>query len=341
MKKILSISFLFFLTLTAFAQDKHFSQFYASPLTLNPAFTGFIDGKYRVAMIYRRQWQALASDPYITFAGAFDMRFRLGQNSKKKDAIGGGLVFYSDKAGISEFTTNTMALSGAFHKALDMEGSQYLSAGFEMGLSQRSVNYAGLTFEDQYDGSGYVSASDEVLPRNNFTYSDIATGIFYAISPEDRQAFNIGLSLYHATRPNMAFEDEAKSRLWMRISGQVGGQFPVHRKVDFMPRAIVLWQGPHLEINGGANLKFLLNEYNKTRMYAGLWVRGAGDAASGAGIDAVILSTAFQVEGLQLGLSYDVNVSPLLKATNGRGGFEISVSYTGSYEDDTVICPSF
>ncbi|HQU60103.1 MAG TPA: type IX secretion system membrane protein PorP/SprF, partial [Saprospiraceae bacterium] len=51
------------------AQDQHFSQFFASPLTLNPALTGTFDGKYRVAFIYRDQ------DPYKTFAGAIDLRF--------------------------------------------------------------------------------------------------------------------------------------------------------------------------------------------------------------------------------------------------------------------------
>ncbi|HOA38555.1 MAG TPA: type IX secretion system membrane protein PorP/SprF, partial [Flavihumibacter sp.] len=35
------------------AQDPHFSQFFASPLTLNPAYTGKFNGTVRVSGNYR------------------------------------------------------------------------------------------------------------------------------------------------------------------------------------------------------------------------------------------------------------------------------------------------
>src|SRR5678810_1107516 len=52
---------LFFLMIAAnvLAQDPHFSQFFSSPLTLNPAFTGKFNGQVRAAANYRNQWPTI------------------------------------------------------------------------------------------------------------------------------------------------------------------------------------------------------------------------------------------------------------------------------------------
>ena len=54
------------------AQDPHFSQFFASPLTLNPAFTGKFDGLFRVAGNYRLIGTTLYTtiEPCVMCAGA-------------------------------------------------------------------------------------------------------------------------------------------------------------------------------------------------------------------------------------------------------------------------------
>ena len=82
MKKFLPLFFLLAIATTGLAQDQHFTQFFASPLTLNPALTGTFDGKYRVAFIYRDQ------EPYKTFAGAIDLRF----NMRNIGSLDGGLA---------------------------------------------------------------------------------------------------------------------------------------------------------------------------------------------------------------------------------------------------------
>src|SRR5690242_4420914 len=97
------------------AQDIHFSQFYASPLTLNPAFSGFHDGTFRVAGIYRNQWRSVTT-PFQTFGVSFDMR--LLQKKLKKDVFGvGGVVVY-DKAGDGNLTNMGILASASYHKAL-------------------------------------------------------------------------------------------------------------------------------------------------------------------------------------------------------------------------------
>ena len=52
--------------------DPHFSQYYAYPLYLSPAFTGVIDGDYRATAIYKNQWVTV-DRPYSTVGLSADM----------------------------------------------------------------------------------------------------------------------------------------------------------------------------------------------------------------------------------------------------------------------------
>ena len=47
------------LAVHSIAQDPHFSQFFSSPMTLNPAFTGKFNGQVRAAANYRNQWPTI------------------------------------------------------------------------------------------------------------------------------------------------------------------------------------------------------------------------------------------------------------------------------------------
>ena len=78
-------------------QDRHFSQFYASPLTMNPALTGAFAGKFRIAGIYRDQWRPALERPFTTISTALDFRFKVPNVSQYADAIGVGLIFYKDE----------------------------------------------------------------------------------------------------------------------------------------------------------------------------------------------------------------------------------------------------
>ena len=55
----------------ASAQSYHQSQFYSTPLLVNPAFTGSTGGPYRFAANYRSQWRNEGT-PYTTFAASGD-----------------------------------------------------------------------------------------------------------------------------------------------------------------------------------------------------------------------------------------------------------------------------
>src|ERR1700748_3390670 len=99
------------------AQDPGFSQFYASPLTLNPALTGKFNGVVRVAGNYRNQWPAI-NNAFITSTISVDapiMTNKLPDN----DTWGIGLMAMTDKTASGVLNSNFVSFSTAYHKSLD------------------------------------------------------------------------------------------------------------------------------------------------------------------------------------------------------------------------------
>ena len=135
MKRIFSILVIacFFLAVgsNSVAQDIHFSQFYFSPLTLNPAHTGFFNGKHRFATNYKSQWKrASGGDPYVTFTGTYDVHI-LDKMMKAADMAGFGITVFSDKAGKGDLKTTGAFGSLAYHRDMLGNGKQLLSFGIQ------------------------------------------------------------------------------------------------------------------------------------------------------------------------------------------------------------------
>src|SRR5678815_3386413 len=81
----------------ASAQDPNFSQFFASPLTLNPAMTGKFDGVYRIAGNYRDQWPTF-NNAFVTYTVSADFGI-LKNTIPEYDQFGLGFMAFSDKSG--------------------------------------------------------------------------------------------------------------------------------------------------------------------------------------------------------------------------------------------------
>ncbi|MFK7933877.1 MAG: PorP/SprF family type IX secretion system membrane protein [Saprospiraceae bacterium] len=351
MKKLIYTAFFSCLTLAVMAQDKHFTQFYAAPLTLNPALTGTFDGRYRFSTIYRDQWRKVLDNPYQTFAAGLDLRFPVAGavRSPYDDAAGVGLLFFTDVVPSVEFRTTQIALSGAFHKALNTESNQYLSVGFQFGITQRSIGYSNLTFNDQFDGTtGYTDATGEDLPQNNFAFGDMSVGLNYSYAPRRGVAFFAGVALHHVLEPQVSFyfddenpEDSGDNKLFRQYSAQFTAQLPIADGITISPRAIAALQGPHLEINAGTNFRFQLGEDSPAALHLGSWVRPVTTDNSSFELDAVILMVGFEMNNVLLGLSYDATLNDLNASRQGQGAFEISVAYLGNYENEAILCPKF
>lgn len=349
---LLCISLFLLVSSNLAAQDKHFTQYYSAPMMINPALTGAYQGKYRIGIIRRDQWRQTLESPYATFAGAVDVRFNTSYKQRKfEDAVGVGIVFFNDKVDDIGFRTTQMALSAAYHKALDQHGTHYLSLGTQLATNQRSINYENLTFQDQYDGmNGYALPTGEVLPENNFSYTDFSIGLNYTFSPTRRMTYFIGAAMHHVFEPNVSFlaanpdvdillpEDD---NLHRKYSGQISARFPIAEKIHLTPRVLFSLQGPHLETNAGSNIRFAMGDYTPFALYLGSWARVVKNADQTVGLDAVVAMFGIEYQSLLFGFSYDINLDDLALPAHRRTAFEISIAYLGNFENEELLCPKF
>lgn len=307
--------------------------------------TGLFDGRYRGTVNYRSQWNSILNEPFRTIGAAGEGSFSVAERGQYPDKFGIGVMLFSDDVGTQSFSTDQLGLSGAFHKALDFKGRSMLSVGYQLNIVQKSINFNNLTFNDQFNGlDGYDLGTGEDFPRSNLTYADMAAGLFWTVSPKRSRVYYVGASFHHINTPDASFYEDDQTQpdpIFVRYSFQGGARFRFSSKLDLEPRFIVMLQGPHIAANLGANLRLSLDDYSTQNLYLGGWVRPVSDVNETFALDAVVLMAAYRYENVQVGLSYDVNTSQLAAATRTNGGFELSFSVIGMYNNDNILCPKF
>ena len=149
-------------------QDAHFSQFDNTPLAINPSQAGAFDGNTRVIMNYRDQWRSI-SMPYKTFAFSADAS--LLTRKLVSGFLGAGISFVSDNAGDSKLGVNQINLSLAYH--VRVAKNNFVSAGIQSGVAQRSIRLDNLTWDNQYDGNNYnpdLPSNEPIISNNHFLH---------------------------------------------------------------------------------------------------------------------------------------------------------------------------
>jgi len=332
------------------AQDLHFTQFHMSPLTLNPAMTGLFNGNFRLTANYRNQWQSiLPNTPFRTFAGSVELSGKSGQDNR----IGIGLHIFSDQAGSLNLSKTSVSGSVGYLMALTRTKDYYIAAGIQAAYTNSSYNYLNITTGNQWqDGKlNGDAATGETYAQPTTTYLDAGMGFMWYHIRNVRNYQYVGGSAFHINRPEYAFltnsGDEGR-RLYAKYVVHFGAGITVGPRFDVVPYALGMLQGPSFEFNTGAFAKFMLDErknsaYGGTAFYIGPFYRIVGNNDNNVGSDAVILATKLDVESVTFGLSYDINISGLARASTGRGGPEFAIQYIGAFKNKHVksFCPKF
>ena len=316
------------------AQDIHFSQFTSAPLLLNPAFTGVNGCDYRFATNYRTQWTGIA--PFRTIAASYDMA--IAKKKKSKGNFGGvGMSFFSDKAGDADLSTNQVNINLSYTVILNRKGTQSLTGGIYGGVGNRNIDLSKLTFDNQFGANGYDPnrPTGENIARNNIWYADAGAGFLWNYNVNKTTNFYAGTAAFHITQPNLSFLNDINEELFIKLVLHGGAHFKVANQFYLMPSVMYLNQGPHSQFNIGSLVKWSKNYTfrDNTAFYFGGWYRMK---------DAIILTTRVDVAGINVGFSYDINISKLTKATRGNGGPELSLLYTGCFKskkNTTRYCP--
>ncbi len=316
---------------SVFAQDAHFTQYFSSPLTLNPALTGLVQCDLRVAANFRSQWASVSNTPYTTASASFDMATLKGKLNNG-DALGIGVMALYDKSGIGALTNLNVGLSLAYHKALGTEKNHTISLGVQGVLVQKSIDFTKLAFEDQYNaGSGLAEyPTGENYENKDLTYPDFNAGIMYSGRVSEHATAYMGFSYYHLTQPVETFlkstGGSGDHKIHSRYTGYLGGSFDLNENVRLYASGLYQSQASASEVVLGAAVGFVMNpgydpEFQKsTVFYLGAWYRYA---------DAIAPYVSIEWSKMQLALSYDVNVSNFTPATNGNGAYELSLIFNG------------
>lgn len=317
----------------AHAQDPHFSQFFASPLTLNPALTGKFDGNLRVTGNYRNQWPTI-NRAFTTSTVSVDVPI-MRDHISSTDTWGVGVMGYSDQSANSALKFNYLSVSTAFHKGLDEDGYHQIGAGFQGTYTNMMLNVSALKFEDQLTPFGFTGNTSEVF--NNSTlknnYFDLNAGILYTGSTTDKNNFYAGVSMYHITRPKQQFTGTF-FLLNPRTTFHAGGYFPVGSAGTLHLSGLYSTQAQASETVVGGALQLPVIEGEKTTsVYFGSWLRLN---------DALIPYIGLEFSDFRLGATYDVNTSSLKTASQSRGGIEISLIYIKKSPGSRGLpCPKF
>ncbi len=325
------------IVLCASAQDPHFSQFFSSPLTLNPAFTGKFDGTWRLAANHRDQWPSIPK-AYVTTSASVDFSI-LKNKIPETDVFGVGISGLSDQSASNALQLNYGSVSVSYHKALDEDGYNTIGGGFQGTYSSMNLDVSKLTFEDELRQNGFAQGTSADIPiiqasGTNQQYFDMNAGLLFSGSTDGYNNYYIGTSVYHVNRPKVNYTDKTWD-LKPRVTVHGGGTFPVSDVVAISGSVIHQIQNKASETTLGAAAALLANDDydNPTNLYVGSWFRLK---------DAIIPYVGLEFNGLRIGFSYDVNISNLKAATGSRGGSEFSLIYIHRPNGAKGIpCPRF
>jgi type IX secretion system PorP/SprF family membrane protein len=309
----------------ATAQDPHFSQFYANPLYLNPAFAGAALCP-RLILNFRDQWPKI-SGTYVTYNASFDMHI---------DKIAGGIGFLinTDRAG--EGTLNTTTFSAIYSYRLNVNRHFAIKAALQATYFQKSLDWQKLTFPDQISRqNGFVFNTAE-LPPSSLTKRNID---FSAGMIGYSEKFFAGFAVHHLTKPDEGFISQ--SRIPRRITVHAGGVFDLVKRTrrrrnyenpTLSPNIMFMQQQNFQQLNYGLY-------FNRYPFVGGLWFRQNFKNA-----DALVIMAGVQTSVFKLGYSYDLTVSKLTNATGGAHEVSFALQFNcrnKRVRARAINCPSF
>lgn len=321
----------------SYAQDFHFSQFYSSPLTLNPALTGNFNGLIRASFIYRNQWPTLNDNGgYIFSTPSVSVDASLLRNKLKNGSLGVGLVFLNDQQASKTITNNEIMGSVAYNMTFGPRSKFQLGVGLQGGVLMTKLNTTNLQFDDGFNPDLTYNSSASVESLNN--------------SPKPKGLFNIGIFAKYEFLKGMrvyagySFNNATQYKQdWLLNSIQTydipfrhtlhgGFEFDYHDKMVFIP-GVLMQHTPvgDNETEFGLTVGFHLvrnpDPLKRVTLYAGLWDRVNNE-------DALIPKIGLDYKGFKAGFAYDIALTQQRAdaAQSAIGGgfaqaFEVTVAY--------------
>ena len=317
----------------SYAQDPHFSQFFASPLTINPANTGNFSGTIRAALNSRTQLPEF-NNPYATKTLSLDAPI-LKKYIKEDDKLSLGLLILSDQSGNKLLNDNNIAASVSYSKALDENANHSIALGFQVNYSMYRFDPLKANFEDQLTAGGFTGTSAEMILGNNFTKNttDVNAGILYTGSTSDNNIFYVGASYYHFAKPTVGFITPTYFTN-SRINIHGGAYFSLSDAASLHTSFQYQKQGQTNELLVGGAFSYYLGTENGLELYAGLWSRVK---------ESMIPYVGLEWNHIRAGFTYDIAAGTTLASSRFYQSSEFSLIYILDNKSKAfkLRCPKF
>ncbi|MBT8196404.1 MAG: PorP/SprF family type IX secretion system membrane protein [Bacteroidia bacterium] len=337
MKRLISILVvLCWLHIGASAQDLHFTQNHYIPAYTNPAYSTLFNGDYRFSGIIRNQWRSVTK-PYTSTALGFDGKLQRQYINNMN--LGGGIVILNDQAGDSQYSTtgSLFNLNASFNPGND--SVHFVYVGLQPGIFQRSINFDKLKFDNQYNGSIFdpTLPTGEQFGSSNFTYFDLGLGLAWHYVINDRLNTTLGYSQQHLNKANQTFFDNVEVPLQQKKSITADANYVINNLFTVQPMFLYQEQNEFNQILTGGliNYKMTNPKLQNAVIQTGFLYRNK---------DAFSVLMGYRFNNYNFGLAYDINVSSLSQASNGRGAIEFGINYiitTVKPICDIKVCPIY
>jgi type IX secretion system PorP/SprF family membrane protein len=295
------------------AQDQQYTQFYAAPMALNPAFAG-TSSQSRVAMTYRNQWPALPK-AFVSYNFSFD-------HFVPDIKSGFGLNVSHDRAGTGALTFTSVALQYAYEINITRKIS--VRPAINIGYGSNFLDIDRLTFSDQLareeDGAATLDPDRSRFAQEPVNYPDFGAGLLIF-----SEKFWFGAAMHHINEPihSLVGRESVLPRKFtahggMRIKLADVGAFT--KRQFIVPAFNYQFQGLFDQLDLG-----FYYEYDPIAL--GIWYRGLPglkkNANSSINQDALAILVGYEINNMRIGYSYDLTISSF--TPNSGGAHEISV----------------
>ncbi len=312
------------------AQDAQFTQFYAAPMYLNPAFTG-VTYEHRFVANYRNQWPGIKR-AYQTYMASYDYNM--------SDINSGlGITVMQDRAGTAGLTHTQFGINYAYHFKVSKLAE--IRLGANLNYNMKRIDFGKLKFNDQITTGSSIST--EAANYEQLNFMDFAAGALL-----NSTEYWLGLSAKHLTQPNSSLTGD-RVPLPLSLSLHGGYRFIIEQKSKndikryISPAFNYRHQQKYDQLDIGVY-------YYHLPLNVGLWYRGLpfknyGPTYSSRESIAILVGFDITEYNLRIGYSYDLTISKLGVA-NSLGGHEVSLVYEIAKKKKKtrrvlVSCPKF
>jgi type IX secretion system PorP/SprF family membrane protein len=319
-KKIFFFLSIFVNFLSAFAQDAQFTQFFNTPVYINPALTGTTE-QWRANLLHRSQWLAIDAQHLSTTLSG-ELHIPLIRS-------GVGILLSHDLAGIERSLNTSLAASYSYYIPFKKWTARL---GVQAGIAYQSRDFSNLVFVSQV-----------VTPTQGVSEANLATSRLYADFSGGFLGYSrkywFGFAAHHLNSPINSDITIGSVSIPMRFSLHAGANysFKTGREYVFLKPAILCkLQGASKQIDINTRLSFQdlplsLGVYYRDFVFLG----GYRDALAG--------SVGWRFGDFVCTYSYDFTISGLTMASGGTHEISIVFEYATLAHKQFwgVDCPIF